>query len=93
MRKPTTPGEILNEEFLKPMELTQRELAEHIGMETKAINRLVNGGNLSPLMAVKLARAFKTSTSFWLNLQVKVDAYEAECLLKKEKINIKPIAI
>ena len=41
-RKPTTPGEILNEEFLKPMALTQKLLADHIGVDIKVINRIIN---------------------------------------------------
>jgi antitoxin HigA-1 len=43
-RKPTSPGEILEEEFLKPLELTQKALAEHLGCDYKVINRIVNEG-------------------------------------------------
>ncbi|HKH49048.1 MAG TPA: hypothetical protein VKM72_30655 [Thermoanaerobaculia bacterium] len=42
-REPTTPGAILREEFLKPLGLTQRQLADHLGCEVKVINRIVNG--------------------------------------------------
>ena len=42
-RKPTTPGEILREEYLLPLGMTQNELADHIGCDVKVINRLVNG--------------------------------------------------
>lgn len=93
MRKPTHPGEILNEEFLQPLNLTQRKLAEHIGVEVKTINRLVKGGNLTPDVASKLARAFKTSTQFWLNLQAKVDAYKADKKAEEDTTGIRPIAI
>jgi len=69
-REPTTPGEILRHEFLKPLGLTQRQLAEHLGCEVKAINRIVNGRTrLTPEMALKLGAAFRTSPEFWLNAQ------------------------
>jgi antitoxin HigA-1 len=77
-RKPTTPGEILNEEFLIPMGLTQRELAEHIDCDIKVINRLVNGRcMLTAEMAVKLAATFNTTVDFWMTAQMAVDVYNA----------------
>lgn len=77
-RKPTTPGEILQEEFLTPLGLTQKELADHIDYDVKVINRLINGrtGVTAPL-ALKLAAALNTSPEFWLNAQKAVDIYEA----------------
>ena len=55
-REPTTPGEILSEEFLKPLGITQRRLAEHIGCEVKAINRIVNGrSSIGAELAMRLA--------------------------------------
>ena len=54
-RKPTGPGEILSEEFLFPLGISQSELARHIGCDVKAINRLVNGRtSLTAEMAIKL---------------------------------------
>jgi len=77
-REPTPPGEILQEEFLKPLGLTQRQLANHIGCEVKVINRIVNGRTgLTPEMALKLGAAFRTSPEFWLNAQKAVDLYRA----------------
>ena len=77
-REPTTPGEILREEFLKPLGLTQRQLANHLGCEVKVINRIVNGRtSLTPEMALKLGAAFRTSPEFWLNAQKAVDLYHA----------------
>jgi addiction module HigA family antidote len=77
-RKPTNPGEILREEFLVPMGMTQRELADHIGCDIKVVNRLVNGRtSVSAAMAVKLGAAFRTSPEFWLNAQQAVDLFEA----------------
>ncbi len=54
-RKPTTPGEILNEEFLKPMGLTQKQLADRFGCDVKVINRIINGRtSVTAEMAVRL---------------------------------------
>jgi addiction module HigA family antidote len=83
-RKPTTPGEILQEEFLAPLDLSQGELADHIGCDVKVINRIVNGRtSVTATMALKLAAAFNTSPEFWLNAQEAVDIYEAAKKLKK----------
>jgi addiction module HigA family antidote len=78
MRKPSSPGEILSLEFLGPMGITQRALAEHIGVEVKAVNRLINGHtSATPRMAVLLGGALGTTPAFWLNLQSKLDLYAA----------------
>jgi addiction module HigA family antidote len=83
-RQPTTPGEILDEEYLQPIGMTQKQLADHIGCDIKVINRLVNGKTgLTAEMALKLAAAFKTSPEFWMNAQKAVDLYEASKTLKK----------
>jgi len=77
-RQPTSPGEILREEFLVPLGLTQKELADHLGCDVKVINRLVNGRtSVSAGMAIKLGAAFRTSPEFWLNAQKAVDLYHA----------------
>lgn len=78
-RKPTTPGEILNEEFLIPLEMTQKELADHINCDVKVINRIVNERSaVTAEMALKLGAAFKTTADFWLNAQKSVDLFEAK---------------
>jgi addiction module HigA family antidote len=77
-REPTSPGEILREEFLKPLGLTQRQVADHLGCEVKFINRIINGRtSVTPEMALKLGAAFRTSPEFWLNAQKAVDLYRA----------------
>lgn len=77
-RKPTSPGEILNEEFLVPMGLTQKELADHIGCDIKVINRIINQRtSVTAEMALKLASTFKTTPDFWLNAQKAIDVYSA----------------
>ena len=83
-REPTTPGEILDEEYLAPLGMTQKELADHLGCDIKVINRIVNGRtSVSAEMAVKLGAAFRTTPEFWLNAQNAVDLYRAEKKLGK----------
>ena len=74
-RRPTTPGEVLREEFLTPLGLTQRQLAEHIGCDIKVINRIVNGSRVTVSMAFSLASSLDTTPEFWLNLQREVDVF------------------
>lgn len=77
-RKPTTPGEILKEEFLQPMGITQKQLADHVKCDIKVINRIINGHtSVTAEMAMKLGAALNTSPEFWLNAQQAVDLYEA----------------
>jgi addiction module HigA family antidote len=76
-RKPTTPGEILYEEFLVPLELTQKALADHIGCDYKVINRIVNDQtSVTPDMAIRLSLAFNTTPDFWLNAQMACDLWK-----------------
>ena len=78
LRMPTTPGEILHEEFLKPLGLTQKELGDHIGCDLKVVNRIVNGRSaVTAEMAVRLGAALGTTAEFWLNAQQAVDLYQA----------------
>ena len=83
-RKPTSPGEILNEEFLVPMGLTQKELADHIRCDIKVINRIINERtSVTAEMALKLSATFKTTPDFWLNAQKAVDIYAASKKLSR----------
>ena len=75
-RKPTSPGEILSEEFIKPMALTQKKLADHMGVDVKVINRICNDkSSITPVVAVKLASTFGMSAEFWLNAQTATDLW------------------
>ncbi|MGB0453834.1 MAG: HigA family addiction module antitoxin [Bacteriovoracaceae bacterium] len=79
MRQPTSVGEMLQEEFLTPLGLTQRQLADHIGVEVKTINRLVNSkSSVGPTMALKLSATFGTTPEFWMNLQNANDLWELQ---------------
>ena len=69
-RKRTSPGEILREEFLVPLGLSQKALADHLGCDVKVVNRIVNGRcAVTAEMALKLGAAFRTSPDFWMNAQ------------------------
>lgn len=70
-RQPTHPGEMLLKEFLEPMGISQRELADKIRVPYQRVNEIVNcRRGISPSTALRLAKFFGTSADFWLNLQV-----------------------
>ena len=78
-RPPTHPGEMLLEEFLNPMSLTQRELAEAIHVPYQRINDIVNGRRgITPSTALRLGKYFNISADFWMNLQIRRDMYFAQ---------------
>lgn len=77
-RAPTSPGEILREEFLLPLSMTQKQLADHLGCDVKVVNRIVNGRtSVSAEMALRLGATFGTTAEFWLNAQKAVDLHRA----------------
>jgi addiction module HigA family antidote len=77
-RKPASVGEILVEEFLEPMELTQGALAEAMGVPRKHVNELCNDRRtVTARTALILARVFGNSAEFWLNVQRRQDLWEA----------------
>lgn len=83
-RKPTSPGEILQAEFLSPLKITQKLLANHLGCDIKVINRIVNGrASVTAEMALRLGAALKTTPEFWLNAQKAVDLHNAKAEIKK----------
>lgn len=87
-RKPTSPGEILSEEFLKCLGISQRVLADHLGCDYKVINRIVNEkASVTPEMAIKLGAAFNTTPDFWLNAQMAIDLWS----LRAKKPKIRPL--
>ena len=88
-REPTHPGEMLLEEFLSPMQITQRELADAIHVPYQRVNELVNKKRgVTPSTALRLAKFFGVSADFWLNLQIRWDLYKA---LAVEKNNLESI--
>ncbi|MEZ5536945.1 MAG: HigA family addiction module antitoxin [Thiolinea sp.] len=78
-REPTHPGEMLKEEFLIPMSITQRELAEAIHVPYQRINELINKKRgVTPSTALRLSKFFGTSPDFWLNLQMRSELFKAQ---------------
>jgi addiction module HigA family antidote len=92
-RPPTHPGEILLEDFLKPLGLTQTRLAELIGVHYPRVNEIVNGKRgITPDTALRLSRLFGTTPEFWLNGQLECDLYAAiHSARAKEIRKIKPL--
>jgi antitoxin HigA-1 len=90
-RWPTHPGEMLAEEFLTPMGITQRQLADALLVPYQRINELVNGHRgVTPSTALRLARYFGNTADFWLSLQLRWDLYEAQRHEAKELKRIQP---
>ena len=77
-RIPSHPGEILLQEFLQPLNMSQVELARRMGVPVQRVNTLVNGKrDVTAETAILLSRRLKTSSEFWMNLQVAFDLYRA----------------
>ncbi|BAU67446.1 plasmid maintenance system antidote protein (plasmid) [Stanieria sp. NIES-3757] len=88
-RPPTSPGEMLKEEFLEPMGLTQQQLADGIGVSYQRINELINGKRgITTSTALRLAKYFNTSPDFWLNMQRANELYR---VMQKERGEIEKI--
>ncbi len=78
-REPTHPGEMLLEEFLKPMQLSQRDLADGIRVPYQRVNELINKRRgMTPGTALRLAKFFGNSAAFWMNLQLRWELYHAQ---------------
>ena len=78
-RAPTHPGEMLREEFLLPMQISQRDLADAIHVPYQRVNELINQRRgITPSTALRLAKFFGGSAAFWLNLQIRWDLYRAQ---------------
>lgn len=90
--EPTHPGEMLLEEFLNPMGLTQRELADGIRVPYQRVNELVNGRRgVTPHTALRLAKFFGTTPDVWMNLQLRWDLYHAQVEESAELVRIERV--
>ena len=77
-RPPSHPGEVLLHDFLKPMGLSQRQLADGILVPYQRVNELIHGRRgITPSTALRLAQFFGSSAGFWMNLQLRWDLYHA----------------
>ena len=91
-RAPTHPGEMLIEEFLRPMGLTQRELSNAINVPYQRINEIINGRRgITPITALRLAEVFGVSADFWMNVQLRWDLYFAKKAESDALNDIKPL--
>jgi len=77
-RPPTHPGGILRRHYMEPLSLTVSELAGILGVSRKTLSKIVNErGSVTPDMALRLAKALKTTPELWLNLQLNYDLWHA----------------
>ncbi|MBW2366979.1 MAG: HigA family addiction module antidote protein [Deltaproteobacteria bacterium] len=92
-RPPTHPGEMLFEEFVKPLELTQAELARRLGVSYPRLNEIIKGRrSVTPDTALRLSRVLGMSANFWLGLQQDWDLWHAMNSPKAKGISrLKPI--
>lgn len=87
------PGEILLEEFLNPMGISQNALARAIGVPPRRINEIVLGKRgITADTALRLSRAFGTSEGFWMGLQADYDLEEARKLINVALKNVEKLA-
>ena len=76
---PIHPGELIREDYMQPIGLSVSALAEKLGVSRVQLSRLLNGNaSISMEMAARLAQAFSTSITFWLNLQQQYDVWQFE---------------
>ena len=93
-REPTHPGEMLIEEFLTPMGITQKKLAQSIHVPYQRVNEIINKKRgITPSTALRLAKYFNMSEGFWMNVQLRWDLYKAKQSEKRELKTIKPFQI
>jgi addiction module HigA family antidote len=93
-RTPTHPGEMLLEEFLKPMGINQRELSNAINVPYQRVNEIINGRRgITPSTALRLAKVFGVSADFWMNIQLRWDLYFAKEVESDALKNIKPLSV
>ena len=93
-RAPTHPGEMLLEEFLKPMGLSQRDLAVAIHVPYQRVNEIINGRRgITPSTALRLAKFFRVSPDFWMNIQLRWDLFFAKQAEANDLKTIKPLSV
>ena len=94
-RPPTPPGKMLLDEFIRPLGMTQAELADRIGVSHVRLNEIVNGRRgITPSTALRLAKALGTSPQFWLNSQLAQDLYRTSHDVQelRELARIEPVS-
>ena len=93
-RPPTHPGVMLREEFLDPLGITQRELADAILVPYQRVNEIINEKRgITPNTALRLAKYFGNTPGFWMNLQLRFDLYQAQKFDEEEIKNIRTLKL
>jgi addiction module HigA family antidote len=91
-RPPSHPGEVLLEDCIKPLGLTQAEAARRLGVPIQRLNGLVRGRRaMSPDTALRVAAVFGSSPEFWMNLQANWDLWRARAAAAKDLRHLRPI--
>jgi antitoxin HigA-1 len=86
-RRPTTPGEMLLEEYLKPAAITQVALAAKMGVPIQRVNGIISGRRaVTAETAILLSRALGTTPELWLNLQIAVDLWDAQQRMPRGRV-------
>jgi antitoxin HigA-1 len=87
--KPTHPGQVLKNLYMEPLNLSQTDAADNLGVARKTLSMLLNGHQgISAEMALRLAKAFNTTPELWLNMQRNYDLWNAEQKVKLTKIKL-----
>lgn len=89
MHNPCHPGEILREEYLKPLGLSITEAALKLGITRKTLSAIINErAGISPVMALRLARAFNTTPDLWAGMQSQYDLWQAKQTAKLDDVQV-----
>jgi len=89
MYNPCHPGELLREEYLKPLKITITEAALKLGIARKNLSAIVNEkAGISPAMSLKLAKAFNTTPGYWINLQTQYDLAQARKTTNLDNVQV-----
>jgi antitoxin HigA-1 len=89
MYNPPHVGEILRELYLEPIDISVTDAAEHLGISRQALSRLINEqSGISPEMAIRLAKAFRTTPDYWMNIETQFELWEAK--KKSKHLHVEP---
>lgn len=93
-RRPSHPGEIIKYEYLEPLNMTQQQLADAIGVTRVRINEIILGKrSVTPDTAFRLSKYFNTTPDFWINLQINVEMWDTLQSHKKDYEKISSISV
>lgn len=89
MFNPPHPGELIREEYIKPLGITITQAARNLGVTRKALSDVVNEkAGISPTMALRLAKAFNTSAGMWISMQADYDLWQASQRFKPDDVKV-----